>query len=777
VKLFEDRNFLVTVVFDGRPPPAKGGTSQHRRERREKSAQQARALHDAGGCPVEINKLASAACAFDGRVTAEIATRLRARIGGVVYIAPGEADPQLVVFQDIHLATGANVYVYANDSDLTVLGVRDLLLEVVKNTRGELVGRCVRQRLLFQPTAWSFLQTGDAHRWLRQLHGIHTPVDEGLDCTPLPEPTARRRLLLFAMIVGNEFAKFKNVGPVTAARLAFGDSESGAWAASLLPFDAVVGDLASRLLVESREEDTPAARREVEIRLRACHAMFTQPVVWNPLSGELQHFSGAPTSDDITRHTGTLELSPLASAVARGDVCPLTGREWDPPLGTAQAKGQAGGEDAGRQKKRATPETASSRPPNAGSRTSRPRGPPDTNNYREHGFSRLPGETEDYTKWTVPKLREFLSVFRCLDNAGTSGFNKALLAQMAGDVVRLIRNCGVLDTNLAFRHPVPDLSSFEEKEARLMPDLPATGLRIKEWSAMRRYLPEISKAVILRFMGEVNKFAGEGSRMWYRSLQRVLDMGNLSRFWAVPAAGGIMWIGISAGASFSADKEYRVRIKLRVEEVDENAPPTGQEEKEREEEEEVVGNDPRSAQTLVALEVIAALCECPAGIKGGCSHAAMALFLGRLLQMSEEQLATFNPTTCTGMACRWIMQHCKGSRSAKQCDLYGMSMSEGTTVVRSVRDPKGNVGWDDDKQVHASGVPPIDRMNQFNPHPTGGMWAERNVHFDAGENISKLKRDKLMAFVNHERRSDHQEVCLDYLPPRVREDSNSAHSA
>ncbi|CAN0345577.1 unnamed protein product, partial [Ectocarpus sp. 4 AP-2014] len=101
---------------------------------------------------------------------------------------------------------------------------------------------------------------------------------------------------------------------------------------------------------------------------------------------------------------------------------------------------------------------------------------------------------------------------------------------MAGDVVRLIRSCGVLDTNLAFRHPVPDLSSFEEKEVRLMPDLPATGLRIKEWSAMRRYLPEISKAVILQFMGEVNKLAGEGSRMWYRSLQRVLDMGNLSRF-------------------------------------------------------------------------------------------------------------------------------------------------------------------------------------------------------------------------------------------------------
>ncbi|CAN0252857.1 unnamed protein product, partial [Ectocarpus sp. 4 AP-2014] len=154
------------------------------------------------------------------------------------------------------------------------------------------------------------------------------------------------------MIVGNDLAKFKNVGPVTAARLAFVDAASGVWATSLLPFDAVVGDVASRLLVESREEDTPAARCEVEIRLRACHTMFTQPVVWNPLRGELQHLSGAPTSEDITRHTGTLELPPLASGVARGDVCPLTGREWDPPLGTAQAKGQAAGEDAGRQKKR-----------------------------------------------------------------------------------------------------------------------------------------------------------------------------------------------------------------------------------------------------------------------------------------------------------------------------------------------------------------------------------------------------------------------------------------
>lgn len=75
----------------------------------------------------------------------------------------------------------------------------------------------------------------------------------------------------------------------------------------------------------------------------------------------------------------------------------------------------------------------------------------------------------------------FFQVFRCLENAGTSGFNKTVLAELARDVVRLIRVSGVVGKNLAFRHPIPDDRSFDLKVQTIMPDLPAEHMRIKEW--------------------------------------------------------------------------------------------------------------------------------------------------------------------------------------------------------------------------------------------------------------------------------------------------------
>lgn len=134
-------------------------------------------------------------------------------------------------------------------------------------------------------------------------------------------------------------------------------------------------------------------------------------------------------------------------------------------------------------------------------------------------------------------------VFRCLDNAGTSGWNKGGLARTAGEVVKLINRQNLLDTNLAFRHPVPDTTSFEEKEKMMMPDLPPNSSRFPKWEILRKYLPEVSKSVILQFLQRVNPLAREGSRIWYRALQRTLDAGNLGRLWGVPAKNGIMWIG------------------------------------------------------------------------------------------------------------------------------------------------------------------------------------------------------------------------------------------
>ncbi|CAN0495633.1 unnamed protein product [Ectocarpus sp. 12 AP-2014] len=90
----------------------------------------------------------------------------------------------------------------------------------------------------------------------------------------------------------------------------------------------------------------------------------------------------------------------------------------------------------------------------------------------EHGFSRLPGAEEDFNKWTVAQLREFLSVLRRLDHAGHSACLKGPLAELAGQVVAMIKKCGLLNSNQAFRHPVPDLSS-KTRSAWSCPNYPA----------------------------------------------------------------------------------------------------------------------------------------------------------------------------------------------------------------------------------------------------------------------------------------------------------------
>ncbi|CAM9457692.1 unnamed protein product, partial [Scytosiphon promiscuus] len=88
-----------------------------------------------------------------------------------------------------------------------------------------------------------------------------------------------------------------------------------------------------------REGATPRCIRRAEEKLRTCNNMFRHAVVWDPVAGVLRHFSGAATSGDIARDTGTLALSSMASRIAAGEVCATTGREWAPPL-TETRQGQ-----------------------------------------------------------------------------------------------------------------------------------------------------------------------------------------------------------------------------------------------------------------------------------------------------------------------------------------------------------------------------------------------------------------------------------------------------
>ncbi|CAM9855182.1 unnamed protein product [Ectocarpus sp. 6 AP-2014] len=339
----------------------------------------------------------------------------------------------------------------------------------------------------------------EGYDFLRQLHGLprrHTP---NLRASPLTEAAARRRLSLFATLAGNDFADFKNIGPVRAAKVAFELIEPDPrGTAAVVPFEALVGNLARIVVQDSKEEETPAALEEAEEKLRRSHNMFHNAVVWDPLKNTLRHFSCAASSLAITKDTdqSTLEFSSVASGIASGEVSPTTGQVWAPPLLETRIA-----QEFRRATRRAGRQTPPPPPPPPGptptpdqstgrNKRSRKAVTHDTNNYHKHGFSRLPGAEEDFNKWTVAQLREFLSVFRCLDHAGHSAYLKGPLAELAGQVVAMIKKCGLLNSNQAFRHPVPDLSSFQDKERMAMPELPGPRSRISGFEHLQQHLPK-----------------------------------------------------------------------------------------------------------------------------------------------------------------------------------------------------------------------------------------------------------------------------------------------
>lgn len=311
VRQFEDLGYRVTVVFDGAVPPAKMASVADLSRQRELARRRARELDSRGVQPEAVNQVAAKACVFDSRMVARIAALLRPRIKGKVLIAPGgEAGAQLVVFQDIYrrIPTTKIVYVYSEDSELIVLGVRSLLWEVSEAAAagsGALSGNCIHARAIFQPSPRDFARDTDAHAFLRQLHGLPRRYDPALRALPLSEAAARARLIVYAAVVGNDYAAFENVNPVAAAKIALKPIQGSARDAAAPPFGFLVRGIARSLVELSQEEVTPRHLRRAEEKLRTCNNMFRNAVVWDPAAGGiLRHLSGDATSEDITKDTG-----------------------------------------------------------------------------------------------------------------------------------------------------------------------------------------------------------------------------------------------------------------------------------------------------------------------------------------------------------------------------------------------------------------------------------------------------------------------------------------
>ncbi|CAM9457621.1 unnamed protein product, partial [Scytosiphon promiscuus] len=184
IRLFEGLGYRVTVVFDGSVPPAKAAAASELARQREHARRRARDLDGRKVQPEAVNQVAVNACVFDARTVARIAALLRPKIKGKVFLAPGEAGPQLVVFQDVYRRNpqAKIVFVYAEDPELIVLGVRSLLWEVSETGGGDgaLTGSCIHARAIFQPSPRDFAVDTNAHAFLRQLHGLPRRHDPAL---------------------------------------------------------------------------------------------------------------------------------------------------------------------------------------------------------------------------------------------------------------------------------------------------------------------------------------------------------------------------------------------------------------------------------------------------------------------------------------------------------------------------------------------------------------------------------------------------------------------
>ena len=64
-------------------------------------------------------------------------------------------------------------------------------------------------------------------------------------------------------------------------------------------------------------------------------------------------------------------------------------------------------------------------------------------------------------------------------------------------------------------------------------------------------------------------------------------------------------------------------------------------------------------------------------------------------------------------------------------------------------------------------------MHGFNPHPSVGEWDGAKEKFDRGYDMSASKRAKLYQFVNCEMGEKFHNFCVDFLPPRVRDESST----
>ena len=126
-------------------------------------------------------------------------------------------------------------------------------------------------------------------------------MDEDLDATPLEQEAARRRLILFSIISGNDFVKFSGVGQATAARIALMPVDRSHCPSQGGSMQDALVEIARRVTNLSKDGDDFAG---VLDKRRLGWNMCTHSVVWDPSTSAHRHLSGVGSFEDITKATG-----------------------------------------------------------------------------------------------------------------------------------------------------------------------------------------------------------------------------------------------------------------------------------------------------------------------------------------------------------------------------------------------------------------------------------------------------------------------------------------
>lgn len=165
---------------------------------------------------------------------------------------------------------------------------------------------------------------------------------------------------------------------------------------------------------------------------------------------------------------------------------------------------------------------------------------------------------------------------------------------------------------------------------------------------------------------------------------------------------------------------------------------------------------------LVATRVVDAYCTCQSGLPGACHHVCQLLQVVRLLQMTARQLRAWDPETVTGRACEWLLKNSRAGRDPTDNVFWLKQLPEIGSLLRTLRDPKKQQNGSD-TPAHTAGVVVGNRSQDFNPHPSGGVWAEREENFNKADTITRSKLDKFNVFINRSRRGE--ERAIDKHPP------------